>query len=239
MPVIQKIKGVISPADKTTFKANIDGDKAIIAPFAVLASPGQNSSGQRLGVLNTGYVRESCKTAEDFSDIMPKKFSIPDFRERLTLYDDLEELENYIMSLVEEVRDTRIQVGIDLMDDANQVYKQVKSAAKNDEALEAPLKKLEKRYEKTKAPVLVETIAKSGSISVTGVVDSSILINKGSTVIVAKLSPELSSKLKINQPITIDPYNSVQLPAGWTSIIIENLSATTEGSFSVKTVNPK
>jgi hypothetical protein len=230
-----RISASLTPAQKTTMKANIDANKLILKVFGVNLTPDERRKGFKLGSNSVGFGMFALKVAQENPSIIPPGFDINEFAKSIALYSDLEELDAHQQEYVEMLSDTIMAVGMDVMAQANRLYAQVKLESKQNSALDEARKQLAQRYKghgKKKVPV-VYTIAPSGIVEIGNVMPLSRFTNKGMTNLELKAGADLANKVKSLAPITIDSGNSVIVPLEYTSIIVTNKSTTTEGSFSV------
>jgi hypothetical protein len=229
------ISAALTPAQKTTLKSNVDANKAIISPFAVNLTPQQRKEGQKLGTNSVSYGQTALETAQLHPAIIPADFVIAEFEKDVKLFFDLDEIDNHHSDYIELIRDTKLAVGMEVMEQANRLYAQAKLAAKHNAALDGVLAELGKRYKALgkRSSGTTFSVASKGFVEVDKIVPNSRFINAGTTILILKAGSDLANKVKL-PPIPVNPGDSVQMPAGYSSIIVENVSETTAGSFIVR-----
>ncbi len=119
---ILRIKASLTPAQKTTMKANVDANKAILKTFGVNLTPEEKCKGSRLGTHSVGYGMLALKVAQEYPNIITPDFKIDDFEKSVNLFNDLEELETHLDEYIEMLVDTKMAVGMDVMMQANRLY---------------------------------------------------------------------------------------------------------------------
>jgi hypothetical protein len=235
MLTIFRVKGELTPAQKTIMKTNMDENKTILKTFGTNLTPHERRKGCKLGPNSMGYGMYALKVAQENPSIIPPGFNITVFTKSLALYNDLEELEAHHTEYIEMLRDTKMAVGMDFMSQANRLYAQVKLESKQNAALDESRSQLSQRFKRQgkKKKAVIYTIPLSGSVEIKNVMPLSRFINKGMTNLEIKAGPHLANVIKSLLPITVDSGNSIIIPLEYTSIVVVNKSTTAEGSFTV------
>ncbi len=232
---IIRITGSLTPVQKATMKTNIDANKAILRVFGINLTPEERKKGSKLGPNSIGYGMLALKVATENPFIITPDFDIDQFKKTMELYGFLEELTVHHDEYWEMLKDTKMAVGMDAMSQANRLYAQVKLESKQNAAIDELRKQLSERYKrnsKKRIPV-VYTIPPGGMVKIGNVLPLSRFINKGLSNLQFKAGSDLANKVKSMQAVSVDSGNSAIVPFEYTSIIVTNMSTTTEGSFSV------
>ena len=225
------ISAALTAAQKTTMKANVNANKAIISPFGVNLTPDKRRKLVKTGPDSVSYVQLALKVAQENPEIIPPDFAIAEMAKDVLLFGDLEELETHHSAYSETLNDTKLAVGSEAMVQANRVYALVKEAAsRGNTAMSALAEQLGRRYKRTgTAPEPTQfSIAAGGSVTVDRIAEGALFNNTGTT------------DLSFSKPGF--PAVQVLVPAGTSlavganfipTIIVHNESATAAGSFSI------
>ena len=139
------ISAALTPAQKTTCKQNIAATAAILN-FITSLTPKQRRTFFKMGQKSVSFVQYALQIAQNNPQIIPPGFSVTEFAKDVALSSDLLDLETVIIPLAEGISDTLLQVGSEAMAEANQVYAQVKIAAKTDANMKTLALQLGERY---------------------------------------------------------------------------------------------
>jgi len=229
------ISAALTAVEKTTMKANVDANKAIVAPFGVNLTPEQRRAKHKTGADSVSYVQDCLQVGTDHPETVAGGLDIAEFRKDATLFFDINELQLHHSTYFEMLSDTFIAVGAEAMNQSDRIYEQVKILAKNDSNFETIRLQLSRRYENLRGPRTKTAIQKvflgpGMSATFIDVVPASDLNNDGSTrlMLCDGALPVCSLGNAVNAG------TKVKIPAGVTTITVTNTSADTNASFSVK-----
>jgi hypothetical protein len=135
----------------------------------------------------------------------------------------------------ELIDDLVMSTGIILMGMLNRIYENAQTlSSKGSYPFNDLVKDAGKLYARgPRQPGTVFAIAPGIEFTLSKVIPGCKFVNNGTTVIKFG-SVETAGSLKRQGVISVDPGNSVEVPSGWTTIVVINMSADTSGSFSVK-----
>ena len=102
-------------------------------------------------------MRACVDAATNNPDILARKFSVEEFRKDLALFDGLSPLDDLQEQLFQLIRDTILMIGKDLMEQANEVYGDVKKEAKKNNSLKPLADSLGEFYKKSKSEAKAKT----------------------------------------------------------------------------------
>lgn len=229
-----RISVIIAPATKAELEL-IAANILVLLPFLINLTPAQRKRIRKMATKHTGYVADVFNAVITNPSAIPATFDIPEYSKDKVLFDDLTYVLNLFETIVEAMHDTLLQIGHELMQQSDSCYDYLKRASKDNASLSEIVKKIGTAFagQGKRTKIAEFMIPAKGSVEVKNVHPGTKLVNIGNTIIVLKPGSDLANKLKV-PPIAINPSNSVTIPAGYTSILVENLSETSEGSFSVK-----
>jgi hypothetical protein len=223
----------ILPADKTALETNATTILSILK-FLINLDSTTRMKLRKMATKRTGYVMAVFNAVLANQNAIPETFNIDEYKKDIQLLSDLTYILSIFSPIIEGIDDTILMLGNELMTQSDSCYNYLQRAAKDNAPLTEVVNKIATAY-KRKSPSMpkIFTIAPGGSLQVKNVVTGTRLVNNGTTVISLKGGDELPSKV-ILAPIKIDPGNSVEIPKGYKNIIVENVSTTSEASFSVR-----
>jgi len=230
------ITGEISATDKADMKLRIDQNIAVIAPFAQNLTPEERKAGFKMGYASEGYGLLALDGAKENPEIIPADFVIAGFEKRVNLHSDLGEIIIHHRRYIEMLEDTKLAVGMEVMQEANRLYKQVKISSQYNTALDGLRMELAKRYKKQglhrKATEI--HIPAGSTVVLKNVIPLTRIINLGNATVECKAGNELATKVKKMEVATLTAGNSLIVPRGHTSLIVTNKSATEEAVISAQ-----
>jgi hypothetical protein len=229
-----RISASITPAAKAELEA-VAANILVLLPFLINLTPAQRKKIRKMATKHTGYVADVFNAVIANPTAIPATFSIPEYTKDKVLFDDLTYVCNLFETIVEAMRDTLLQLGSELMLQSDASYDYLKRAAKDNAPLSEIVGKIGTAFAgQGKSKNVSEfMVPPKGSVNVDGVVQNRSILNSGNTMLLMKPGADLANKVK-GADIQINPAVSVKIPAGYTSIIVINVSETTEGSFSLK-----
>lgn len=229
------ISAVLSDANKLAIKTNIDNSRTLIS-FGVNLNPEERQRLRKTGSKREGYVVDVYTGCVGNPTSLPGDFSLTEWTKDEVLNKQLIEVREWVASFLEMLEDTILLLGSERIRQADVAYTYLKQSAKTNTSLTELVARIGRQFEgqgRKKADVTFNVGVK-GSVEVSRVVPGTKIVNTGNAVICMKAGSELAKIVK-REAININPNSSVTIPAGYTSIIVENLSATDEGSFTVHT----
>ena len=229
------ISAVLSDANKLAIKANIDNSRSLM-PFLASLNPTERHALRKVGSKREGYVVDVYTTSITNPASLAGDFSLSEWTKDEVLNKQLTEVLGYAESFVEALKDTIMLLSNERIRQADIAYSYLKQSAKTNTSLSDQVSRISRQFDGQgrKKAVNIFNITPKGSVEVTKVVAGTKLVNTGDSIISLKAGNETATKLK-KTAININPGSSATIPVGYTSIIVENLSDTVAGSFSVHT----
>ena len=125
-------------------------------PFLVNLTVDERKSTFKTGHDSLSFVQNALTAAKTNPTILPASFSTMEFKNDVDLFSVLSELGTLAASVASQIDDTRLAVGGEAMQQANQVYNYVKAASKTEPGLKPVAEQLSERFQrksKQKKPV--------------------------------------------------------------------------------------
>ena len=104
-----------------------------------------------MGPERLSFVQDAGQAAQDNPDIFPKSFDTDGFESAVALFSSMTEIGTLLQQLASKVDDTRMDVGVQAMSGASDVYNYVKAAAKKTPGLKPVAEQLGQLYQKAVA----------------------------------------------------------------------------------------
>jgi hypothetical protein len=230
----------LTPADITSIVTKINDCKTLIAPVVIEIAPGQKKMYPQGGQKKEGTMTMAHTVAIAHPEIMPTTFEVAKIDAYLKSRAVMGQLRDLIGDLYKALDDSYTAYGILASNETNIIYGYLQMAAENDPSLRQEEQELGKFFKKGARKGYTEiSIAPAGEADFDNAIPGDKVINTGKARLLLKNGADLSGKVKRVDPITIEPGSSADVPPGYTSIVITNLSATDGGSFEIKLKAPK
>lgn len=120
-------------------------------PFLIEIDKNERKRGQKIGQASIGFVRACLTAAEGNPDILSRKFSTEEFQKDVNLFDSLSPIDDDEERVFQLIRDTILMLGKDLMEQANEVYADVKKEAKKNNSLKPLADSLGEFYKRSRS----------------------------------------------------------------------------------------
>ncbi len=127
-------------------------------PFLISLTKDERKNKQNMGQSGVGYGKAALKAAQTHSEILPVKFSVAEFQKDVTLYEQLQMLLSDLSTLCQNVDDTVLLLGQELMEQSNDVYDSVKLAAKRENKYKSTNEELATFYKRKSMKKATESI---------------------------------------------------------------------------------
>ena len=143
----QNIDATLTAADLQAVK---DAFTTILQklPFLVNLTAEERKAIFKTGPDSLSFVTNALTAAQDNPTILPVSFSTPAFQRDVNLFTVLTELGTIANSVASQIDDTRVAVGGEAMQQANQVYTYIKAAAKMTPGLKPVATHLGERFQR-------------------------------------------------------------------------------------------
>ncbi len=144
---LQNIDATLTDADLQAVK---DAFKTILQklPFLVNLTAAERKTIFKTGPDSLSFVTNALTAAQDNPTILPVSFSTAAFQRDVDLFTVLTELGTLASSVASQIDDTRLAVGGEAMQQANQVYTYIKAAAKATPGLKPVAAQLGERFQR-------------------------------------------------------------------------------------------
>ena len=229
-----RVSASIDPALRVQLEAIATNLLALMS-FLINLTPTERKKIRKMATKRTGYVADVYNAVMANPSAIPSTFSTAEYTKDKILYDELTHVMNLFGNITEAMRDTLLQISHELMLQSDICYDYLKRAAKDNAPLSEVVQKIGTAFagQGKRLAVVEFTVPAKGSVSVDNVAKGSRIVNNGNTILRLKAGAELAKIVK-KAAIEVDPSSSELIPANYTSIIVENISETAEGSFTVK-----
>jgi hypothetical protein len=143
----QNINTSLSAADAQAVR---DAFAAVLnkLPFLINLTTGERKSMLKTGPDSLSFVQNALTAAQTNPTILPASFSATEFKNDVDLFAVLTELGTLAASVASQIDDTRLALGGEAMQQANQVYTYVKAASKTTPGLKPIAEQLGERFQK-------------------------------------------------------------------------------------------
>ncbi len=218
-----------SPAITLTFGAAITAVHTIAQSIAILLNPSQEG-----GLINVGPMK-SAEINSIISDLMttfpatiPETTSLPLVNAMVQEEKDTNNAEAACLAIASIFANHGKIIRNNLKVITGESFDNGKNLGKNSPAIQLVVKGLSETYNSRSSPNVgtAFTVAMGGNVTVGGVNPLKIFTNDGMTILsILNVGGNVANIIKVY------PQTAVSLPAGWTNILVTNLSATNEASF--------
>jgi hypothetical protein len=101
-------------------------------PFLLSLTKEERTNKQNIGQGGVGFGKAALKAAQTHDEILPAKFSAAEFEKDVVLYEQLQMLISDLSTLCQNMDDTILLLGQEIMEQSNDMYDIVKLAAKRE-----------------------------------------------------------------------------------------------------------
>ena len=131
MSDFNKISATLTDANKVIIKSKLD-EIAALMPFLLGLNKTLRKKLRKMGPKSVEYVNLCVQGAVNFPAAMTVGFNTPEFQKDAALIIQILEIQVKMTGIMEQVNDTLMAVGSDAMIEADEVYGNLKQAAKRD-----------------------------------------------------------------------------------------------------------
>ena len=146
----QNISATVLPADVAAIKAALALIRAKL-PFLISLTYLERRTIFKTGANSLSFVQNAQQAAVNNPDILPKTFDGTEFSSDVDLFAVMTDINTTVAQLASSIDDTRMAVGGEAMNEATQVYNDVKSAATTTPGLKPLADQLGQRFQKARA----------------------------------------------------------------------------------------
>jgi hypothetical protein len=126
-----KISAQAAPETVAKALQCIDELKGLM-PFLVTATKNDRTNRQNMGQSGIAYGKTALKIAKANPETLKVSFDITEFEKDVSLFEAVSTIEASMMTLCQSLNDTKVLVGQEIMDQSNETYDEIKSAARRD-----------------------------------------------------------------------------------------------------------
>ena len=141
----KNINATLTPEDLAEIQTAIDTIQAKL-PFLIALTTQERRRLFKMGDKSLGFVSNSLQTAQSNPNILPASFDLDSYERDYQLATDLNDIHARLGQLNEQVDDTLLAVGGELMSNSLNVYDYVKTAAKRQPGLKSVAQSLGDRF---------------------------------------------------------------------------------------------
>jgi hypothetical protein len=146
----KEISATVTDANIQTIKDAIAAIEAVL-PFLLTLTDEERKALFKVGPERLSFVQNAGQAAQDNPNILPQTFDTAGFESAVALFTTLTEINTLIKQLSSKIDDTRMDVGVQAMDGASDVYSYVKTAAAKTPGLKPVAEQLGQLYQKAVA----------------------------------------------------------------------------------------
>lgn len=132
-------------------------------PFLITLMEEERKSLHKTGEERLSFVQNAGQVAQDNPNILPPSFDAAGFESAVALFNALTEIARLVAQLSSKIDDTRLDVGVQALDGASDVYRYVQDAAKKTPGLKPVADQLGQLFQKGVATRRANKKAKDGS----------------------------------------------------------------------------
>jgi hypothetical protein len=142
-----RISAELGAESVTDIKKKLNDIRAGLS-FLLSLTKEERKNKQNMGQGGVGFGKAALKAAQTHNEILPVKFSVTEFQKDVLLYEQLQMLLSDLSTLCQNVDDTVLLLGQEIMEQSNDVYDSVKLAAKRENKYKATLEELSTYYKR-------------------------------------------------------------------------------------------
>lgn len=129
--MLNRISAQLAPDALQETKNNIQQIRNNL-PFLISLTKEERKNKQNMGQGGVGYSKAALKAAQTHPEILPVKFQTAEFEKDVLLYEQLQTLLADLSTLCQNIDDTVLLLGQEMMEQSNDVYATIKLAAKRE-----------------------------------------------------------------------------------------------------------
>ena len=232
MPQIIPVLVPFNAADFTLMDTHQAAIQALLDTARITLTKSQMKSAISVSTVRGAQIKDvKTDIVESFPTAVPDSIVISTFESNLAYIESLKKREAIAATQAGQFG-TLVGVGENnAMVDVNLIFNNAKLLAKTDKNLMETVVALGLKYfSKTKAKKAVDfSIVALGKMTIADVKPLTPFVNTDKTILTI-----LNVGGDVDNTLTVNPYESVQLPKGWNNIVVINLSGTSGGGFAVK-----
>jgi hypothetical protein len=229
----QSISASLTALDINNIITNRDAI-ALILVFLVNLTPEERKKLRKMATKREGYVSSVYNGALNNPSAIPSSFDMPEYTKDFDLMTQLKIVRGLLGPLMEGIDDTIMLLSNELMEQSDQCYGFLQTAAKGNPALTTLVNQIATAFagQGKKKNATSITIPAGGSSNQQRINTRNLFINSGTTVLKV-----IKTGLAASYAKTVSPQSSLKLDPDWTVITVTNNSTTDEGEFTV-TIKP-
>jgi|GEM_PF-1484984 len=223
----------LSPATVALIESLIAGVHTDIDPIKILLTPAQSKGLYKVAAIRTSEIGAiKTKLMMAHSECIPSSFTMAQFNALIQEGTDSNSLEAMFLALAAICGAHGEIVQNNLMFFALQCLDNARMIGKTNAVIETIVAEITDEFFKkaaaSKKYATVYSIGPGASITITGVTTRKMFTNSGNTIL-----SFLKVGALVSETITVNPGSGILVTAGWTKIVVTNVSTLSEGQFSV------
>ena len=232
MPQIIPVLVPFTAAEFTLMDTHQAAIQALLDTARITLTKSQMKSSISVSTVRGAQIKDvKTDIVESFPAAVPDSIVISTFESNLVYIESLKRREAIATTQAGQFG-TLVGVGENnAMVDVNLIFNNAKLLAKTDKNLMEKVVALGLKYfSKTKPKKAVDySIVELGKMTIADVKPLTPFVNTDKTILtILKVGGDVDNTL------TVNPYEAVQLPKGWNNIVVTNFSGTSGGGFAVK-----
>jgi hypothetical protein len=158
----QQISATVTDKNLQAVKDSITAIETAL-PFLISLTEAERKQLFKVGPERLSFVQNAGQAAQDNPDILPRTFDTDGFESSVALFAAMTEISTLIKQLSSKIDDTRMDVGVQAIGGASDVYGYVKAAARKTPGLKPVADQLGQLYQKAVSTRRANKKAKSDS----------------------------------------------------------------------------
>lgn len=138
-----ELSSALTEAQMTMLLDHLYQSETLIANFAVSLSDEERRGVRTVAEGREGYVAEALRIANEFNSELPRSFDVAEFETVLALFNQWRRLLVLAEKIAEQVDDTSLALGIDLMTKADRVNTMLQAGRRDNANLDRALTRLD------------------------------------------------------------------------------------------------
>lgn len=145
--MVNRISAELSAESLTDIKKKISDIRTEL-PFLLSLTKEERRQKQNMGQGGVGFGKAALKAAQTHSEVLPVKFNAAEFNKDVALYESLQAILSDLSTLCQNVDDTVLLLGQEIMEQSNDVYEVMKLAGKRENKYKPTVEELSTFYKR-------------------------------------------------------------------------------------------
>lgn len=145
--MVNRISAELSAESMSDIKKKISDIRDDL-PFLLSMTKEERRQKQNMGQGGVGFGKAALKAAQTHSEVLPVKFNAEEFNKDVVLYEQLQAILSDLSTLCQNVDDTVLLLGQEIMEQSNDVYDVMKLAGKRENKYKPTVEELSTYYKR-------------------------------------------------------------------------------------------